>query len=92
MKMFATKTTQVQELEAVVCDCCKVLYYSEFYAPDNYNPNHFGELDEFLHVDFTGGYFSIFGDMSKVQGDFCQTCVKKLLGKFLTVKDDDGNS
>ena len=65
------KTQRV--LDSVTCDCCKKVIDSEDVL----------ELQEMLHINFTGGFGSIFGDMSSIEGDFCQTCVKLLLGKYL---------
>jgi len=43
------------------------------------------ELQEFYEVAFFGGYASIFGDGAHVYGDFCQACIKRLLGEYLEV-------
>ena len=43
------------------------------------------DLQEFYEVAFFGGYASVFGDGAHVYGDFCQTCVKRLLGEYLEV-------
>jgi antitoxin CcdA len=45
------------------------------------------EFQEFVHIHFTGGYGSVFGDESFVEGDFCQHCVKELLGDYLRIED-----
>jgi len=42
------------------------------------------EMQEYLTVDFIGGYNSVFGDMEKYTGDFCQRCVKTMMGDYLT--------
>lgn len=60
----------VVEREAVVCDVCK----REF-APDDL------EAEEFHHVQFTGGYESVFGDGTRVECDICQHCLKTLIGE-----------
>lgn len=44
------------------------------------------ELQEFLQVDYEAGYGSIFPDESRVSGDFCQHCVKELLGPWLRIE------
>ena len=41
------------------------------------------EMQEYLAIDFIGGYKSVFGDMEKYTGDICQRCVKALLGNYL---------
>lgn len=48
-----------------------------------------GEWEERVSIVFRGGYFSEFGDGSLVEGDFCQRCVKELLGPWLRVTPDD---
>jgi hypothetical protein len=41
------------------------------------------ELQEFLFINRTAGYGSIFGDGTLIQCDLCQNCLKSKLGKFL---------
>lgn len=48
-----------------------------------------GEWDEHLTIAFRSGYFSIFGDGNLVECDLCQHCIKKLLGKYLRITQDD---
>lgn len=55
------------------CSACKKVYTDEL------------ELQEFYEVAFFGGYASIFGDGAHVYGDFCQACIKRLLGEYLEV-------
>lgn len=50
---------------------------------------HDEEHQEFLHIAFRGGYGSEFGDGNIVKGDFCQYCVKDLLGPYLTIIECD---
>jgi len=46
------------------------------------------EIQEYLHIDYEAGFGSVaFPDLSRVRGDFCQYCVKELLGDFLTVTE-----
>ncbi|MEQ1661902.1 MAG: hypothetical protein ABL877_04325 [Thiobacillus sp.] len=47
------------------------------------------EHQERLAVRFSAGYGSVFGDGSLVEGDFCQQCVKEVLGSWLRVTEDD---
>lgn len=44
----------------------------------NEQPEH----QEILHIDFMGGYDSVFGDGVKVECDLCQECLKVLIGDF----------
>ena len=41
------------------------------------------ETQEFLCIDFRGGYGSVFGDENKVQCDICQHCLKELIKDIL---------
>ncbi len=68
----------VEEPEAVVCDVCK----REF-APDAL------ETQEFHHVQFTGGYESVFGDGTRVECDICQHCLKTLIGEHCRRTDPE---
>lgn len=47
------------------------------------------EWQERLIISFRAGYGSIFGDGNFVEGDFCQECIKDVLGKWLHITDDD---
>jgi hypothetical protein len=50
--------------------------------------NDFYEYQEFLSIQFTGGYGSIFGDEANCELDLCQYCVKELLGSWLRITPD----
>jgi hypothetical protein len=66
--------------EKLVCDRCGREATKE-------KENEDFEFEEFLRVNFLAGYgATVFEDESKVCGDFCQYCVKELLGPWLTVK------
>jgi hypothetical protein len=69
MKKFKTIKKKTQVLESIICDNCN----KEFDAEDDV------ELQEFLHIDFTGGYRSVFGDGTHIQCDICQHCLKDKL-------------
>lgn len=43
------------------------------------------EAQEFHHINFVGGYGSIFGDGTVVECDLCQNCLKELLGEFIRI-------
>jgi len=60
----------VEEPDVVKCDVCG----KEYPATDL-------EAQEFQHVQFTGGYASVFGDGTQVECDICQHCLQKLIGK-----------
>lgn len=65
-------------LDEVVCDKCG----NSFHVVTN-DPVEQSEVEEMLHIRMQGGYGSIFGKGTKIEGDFCQKCVNDLLGKFL---------
>jgi len=76
MKHTILETEQVEKIEAITCDACKVKYDDPM------------ELQEFLCYEDRGGYSSVFGDMYLIQIDLCQHCVKELLGKYVRVLKD----
>jgi len=57
---------------SIICDKCGV----EVFANDPM------ELQEFHHVNFVGGYGSVFGDEAWVQCDLCQNCLMELIGDY----------
>lgn len=40
------------------------------------------EYQESLHINFVGGYGSVFGDGTKVECDLCQNCLQELIKDF----------
>lgn len=73
MKLYLTETKQVERITAWICDKCQERYDDPF------------EMQEFHHIDFVGGYGSVFGDGNQVLCDLCQDCLKELLGPFLRI-------
>jgi len=73
--MIKTERIAVYRNEPVsyTCDRCKKEFDTE---------GGFLEMQEFHHIRFTGGYGSVFGDMSQVECDLCQRCLKELVGDF----------
>lgn len=63
----------------ITCDVCKKKFDVE---KDSF------DIQEFLFVNFTAGYGSVFGDGSQVKADICQECVKKLLGEYVRIDED----
>ena len=74
MKIYSDTQITKRHVTKVICDRCWIEHTDTF------------EIEEFLYLDFIGGYGSIFGDGSKVECDLCQNCVKELLGKHLKIK------
>lgn len=64
-----------------VCDRCGRVIRTD----DHY------EYQERISIDFMAGYGSVFGDGDRVRGDFCQHCVKAVLGRWLKVCTPDGS-
>jgi len=74
--MLQTKPKTLQIPEALVCDSCgKEVNVDDF------------DFQEFLRIDFLGGYSSVFGDENQVQCDLCQECVKQRFGDCLRIND-----
>jgi antitoxin CcdA len=63
----------------VECDVCHKSFDTE---------TDIFETQEFLYINFRGGYGSVFGDGNKVQCEICQHCLKELLGKYLRIEED----
>lgn len=74
-----TKTVTVTET-ITTCDRC-----GRSMIPNDQDCEH----QERIAIRFRAGYGSVFGDGSLVEGDFCQHCVKDVLGPWLRVTPDD---
>lgn len=70
---------ETQKETSITCDVCG----KEYSIDDGVDVF---EAQEFLRIDFTGGYDSVFGDGTKVQAEICQHCLKKRLGKYLRLR------
>ena len=73
------KTTVVKPI-SITCDKCGKIYEVE---------GNELEIQEFLHINFTGGYMSVFGDMNTVQADICQHCLRTMIESFMRVNSSD---
>lgn len=78
MKNYKEINAKSYILDSIICDKCKKEYKVK---EDEF------EIQEFHHIKFTGGYGSVFGDMTKVECDICQYCLKDMIGTFATYKD-----
>lgn len=68
-----------QDVEIVTgftCDRCKKLIHADEYA-----------FHEAHHINFVGGYASVFGDGSKVACDLCQECLHDLIKEFCRISE-----
>lgn len=67
-----------QQLQTVVtgftCDRCSTRIEAQDF-----------ETQEGHHIDFVGGYTSVFGDGTRVQCDLCQGCLLALIKDFCRV-------
>jgi hypothetical protein len=79
MQHYKLQKIKAPALDALQCDCC-----------GHRTPAaEVEELQEYLRIDFEAGFGSrVFPDQSRVRGDFCQDCVKKLLGEYLRVGEE----
>lgn len=75
MKHTKSKAIQVEQLCAITCDVCKSRYDDPI------------EYQQFVGLDKTAGYGSIFGDGATIRCDICQDCLKKLLGEYLRIEN-----
>jgi len=80
MKNYIEEAYTRKVLDQVVCDCCKNVYENDNRLKDVM------EIEEFISIDKTNGYGSIFEDESKMKLDLCQHCVKKLLGDYIKIE------
>jgi hypothetical protein len=64
----ADRQVNMPEVVACICDKCGRKTDDEM------------EMQEFHMIRFTGGYGSVFGDMTEVECDVCQHCLKGMIG------------
>ena len=69
-------------MQTLTCDKCKKSF-TEGILEDDF------EIQEFLKINFIGGYTSIFGDTRKVKLDICQHCLKTLIGDLIPADPRD---
>ena len=81
--MITYKKVKVSKPVAYTCDKCGKTYEIDGTFVDQM------EAQEFLHINFTGGYGSVFGDMNNVQADICQRCLKPLIASFARTRSED---
>lgn len=74
MENYKKEMVEKKVLVSITCDICKKTHDDDI------------ELQEFVSIRETGGYGSIFGDMSAIGVDICQHCLKEKLGKYLIIK------
>lgn len=75
---YKVKMEPIANVEYIECDICGCKYDNEM------------DLQEFHHIDFTGGYSSVFGDMTRIKCDICQDCLKNMIGDSCYFETVDG--
>ena len=71
MKNYKEINRTNKELVSITCDRC------------HKTQDDVMELQEWLRLDFVGGYNSLFGDGERYQLDLCQKCMNELFGVYL---------
>jgi hypothetical protein len=71
MKNYKEINQVARELVSMTCDKCHV------------TEDDVLEMQEWLKLDFVGGYASLFGDGERWQLDLCQKCFHELLWKYM---------
>ncbi len=67
----------ISNIEKIECDKCHNIYKDPM------------EIQEFLIVDFIGGYNSIFGDGNHIKTEICQYCFKKLFDGICRIEKEN---
>lgn len=78
---YDSKLLEQKIKRSIVCDIC-----NKEYEVNGEDLHAMFEAQEFIHIDFRGGYGSIFGDGTKVSLDICQHCLKEKLGQYLRME------
>jgi len=76
MKIY--KKQEIDFIDEIECNICHKKY--------KWNEDDTFEAQEFLIIEFIGGFKSVFGDENRVTGEICQHCLKERLGDALVVK------
>lgn len=76
--MIRTKDIQTtyKQTTSIECDKCKKMY------------DNIMDMQEFIHIGFTGGYGSVWGDGNTVEVDLCQNCGLEIFDKIARIKDE----
>jgi hypothetical protein len=77
MIIYKNKQKTIKEPFLIECDICGIKYET--------NEDIF-EHQEFLKIDFIGGYNSVFGDMSHVRCDICQKCLYNIISPYMKIE------
>lgn len=77
--MITYQMVEIKVPRTVICDICKKEYDCDKECCD---------AQEFVHINFRGGYGSVFGDGATIKLDLCQACFKGRLGDHIVVVAD----
>lgn len=69
----------ISNIEKIECDKCHIIYKDSM------------EIQEFLIIDFIGGYKSIFGDGNHIKADICQYCLQKMLNGIYIIEKENND-
>ncbi len=74
---YLTVKRDVKVVNIVTCDKCKKKITDDM------------EEQEMHHIDFVGGYASVFGDCSHIRCDLCQSCLFEMIKDIYYIDKDD---
>lgn len=77
--MKTYRETVASVLDTIVCDRCGTTAKADELS-----------RQEFVSIDFVGGYDPVFGDGALVKLDLCQHCLRDTLGRWLRVDKGAG--
>ena len=72
MRNYKIVQIEDEKIVDITCDKCGLVI----------TPDDIIEGQEGCHIEFIGGYGSVFGDENHVTCDLCQHCLHDLIGKF----------
>ena len=74
MKKYKKIQRIEEQVNSITCDKCGK---TSNYSKDVY------QFQEHKTISVMGGYGSVFGDGDQLEVDFCQECLKEVIGKYL---------
>ena len=75
---YKIKRVKAREIKSMTCDVCGRTDDNDF------------DIQEYHHIDFIGGYGSVFGDEVRIRCDICQECLLKMIGPHCYYETEDG--
>ena len=77
MQKKTTRKRAVTEVTHIVCDKCG--REMDIEMQDDL------EFQESVHIEFVGGYSSVFGDGAHCKLDLCQHCLNEVVGEYIRI-------